>query len=148
MVPDAADPGECTLAAASLPAPAGHSHHKYTALSSAGTGQHTALAGAELAVVTHSSLQLVAQIAQVARTVVGLAPPTRLGRYCIGLQPYCRYSVRAEPGAQIAWLLVAKLLAGRSLITTIISTCRIVLTVDVSRSLPIIFLAYSAKPGA
>ena len=85
MVPDAAEPGEDTLAAASLPAPAGHNRHNYTALGSAGTGQHTALAGAELAVVTHSSLQLVAQTAQAARTVAELAPPTRLDRYCIGL---------------------------------------------------------------
>ena len=102
LVPDAAESEEDTLTAASLPALAGHSRHNYTALGSAGTGHHTALAGAELAVVTHSSLQLVAQIAQVARTVAELVPPTRLGRYCIGLQPYCRYSVRAEPGAQIA----------------------------------------------
>ena len=115
MVPDSAESGEDTLAAAGLPAPAGHSRHNYTALGSAGTGHHTALAGAELAVVTHSSLQLVAQTAQVARTVAELVPPTRLDRYYIELQPYCRYSVRAEPGAQIAWLLVAKLLVEQSL---------------------------------
>lgn len=114
-IPDAADPGVCTLAAASLPAPAGHNHRNYTALGSAGTGHHTALAGIGLAVVTHSSLQLVAQTAQVARTVAELVPPTRLDRYYIELQPYCRYSVRAEPGAQIAWLLVAKLLVEQSL---------------------------------
>ena len=114
MVPDAAESEEDTLAAASLPAPAGHNHRNYTALGSAGTGHHTALAEAELAVVTHSNLQLVAQTAQAARTVAELVPPTRLGRYCIGLQPYCRYSVRAEPGAQIAWLLVAKLLVEQS----------------------------------
>ena len=115
MVPDAAESEEDTLAAASLPAPAGHNHRNYTALGSAGTGHHTALAGAELAVVAHSSLQLVAQTAQVARTVAELVPPTRLDRYYIELQPYCRYSVRAEPGAQIAWLLVAKLPVERSL---------------------------------